>query len=315
VGILSLPFLAASQPAQKVFRVGHLAGGGRTPDGAPPGLLRQSMRGLGYNEGQNVTYEARFAEGKLERLPAMAAELVQLKVDVIVAQGGAATAAAKQTTSTIPIVMAPAAGDAVATGLIASPAHPGQNVTGLTDESVQLSAKRMELLKEAVPKAARIAVLWNDRGMSLRYREIENAARLLQVEVQAHGVREPDDFEVAFSKMARQRPDAMFLVADVMTIMNRKRFIEFAATQRIPAMHETDLHVRDGGLMSYGPTSEDDFRQAALYIDRILKGAKPADLPAQQPARYYLAVNLKTAATLGLTIPPSLLVRTDNLIQ
>jgi putative tryptophan/tyrosine transport system substrate-binding protein len=317
VGILSLPFLAASQPAQKVFRVGHLAGGGRTPDGAPPGLLRQSMRGLGYNEGQNVTYEARFAEGKLERLPAMAAELVQLKVNVIVAQGGAATAAAKQTTSTIPIVMAPAAGDAVATGLIASLAHPGQNVTGLTDESVQLSAKRMELLKEAVPKAARIAVLWNenDRGMSLRYREIEKAARLLQVEVQAHGVREPDDFEVAFSKMARQRPDAMFLVADVMTIMNRKRFIDFAATQRIPAMYETDLHVRDGGLMSYGPSSEDDFRQAALYIDRILKGAKPADLPAQQPARYYLAVNLKTAATLGLTIPPSLLVRTDNLIQ
>ena len=175
----------------------------------------------------------------------------------------------------------------------------------------------MELLKEAVPKAARIAVVWNatDQGMTLRYREIEKAARLLHVEVQAHGVREPDDFEVAFSAMARQRPDAMFLVADAMTIMNRKRFIEFASTQRIPAMYETDLYVRDGGLMSYGPSSEDDFRQAALYIDRILKGAKPADLPAQQPTRYYLTVNLKTAAALGLTIPPSLLLRANDVIQ
>ena len=161
--------------------------------------------------------------------------------------------------------MAPASGDAVATGMIASLARPGQNITGLTDESVQLSAKRMELLKEAVPKAARIAILWNanDQGMTLRYREIEKAARILHVEVQAHGVRDPDDFETAFSAMTRQRPDAMFLVADAITILHRKRFIEFAATQRIPAMYETDVHVRDGGLMSYGPNFEDSFRQAA----------------------------------------------------
>jgi putative ABC transport system substrate-binding protein len=317
VGTLTLPFLAASQPAQKVFRVGHLAAGGRTPDGAPPRALRESLRGLGYVEGQNIAYQARFAEAKVERLPDLAAELVRLKVDVLVTQGGLATAAAKQATSTIPIVMALASGDAVATGLIASLARPGKNITGLTDESVQLSAKRMEHLKEAVPKAARIAVLWNenDQGMTLRYREIEKAARLLQVEVQALGVREPDDFDGAFAKMARQRPDAMFLVADALTNLNRKRFIEFAATQRIPAMYETDLLVRDGGLMSYGPRIEDSFRQAALYVDRILKGAKPADLPAQQPTTYNLAVNLKTAATLGLTIPPSLLVRTDDLIQ
>ena len=317
VGILSLPFLAASQPAQKVFLIGHLAGGGRTPDGAPPGPLRESLRGLGYVEGQNIAYQARFADAKAERLPDLAAELIRLKIDVLVTQGGLATAAAKQATSTIPIVMALASGDAVATGLIASLARPGRNITGLTDESVLLSAKRMELLKEAVPKAARIAVLWNenDQGMTLRYREIEKAARLLQVEVQALGVREPDDFDAAFSKMARQRPDAMFLVADALTNVNRKRFIEFAATQRIPAMYETDLLVRDGGLMSYGPRIEDSFRQAALYVDRILKGAKPADLPAQQPTTYNLAVNLKTAATLGLTIPPSLLVRTNDLIQ
>ena len=315
--LLAMPFLAASQPAQKVFRVGHVAAGGRTPDGAPPRPLRDTLRGLGYIEGQNIVYEARFAEGKVERLPDMVAELIRLKVDVLVAQGGAVTAVAKQATSTIPIVMAPASGDAVATGWIASLARPGQNITGLTDESVQLSAKRMELLKEAVPKAARIAVLWNanDQGMTLRYREIEKAARILHVEVQAHGVRDPDDFETAFSAMTRQRPDAMFLVADAITIFHRKRFIEFAAAQHIPAMYETDLHVRDGGLMSYGPNFEDSFRQAAAYVDRILKGAKPADLPAQQPTTYLLAVNLKTAGTLGLTMPPSLLLRADEVVQ
>jgi putative ABC transport system substrate-binding protein len=315
--MLSAPFLAASQPAQKAFRVGYLAGGGRTPDGAAPGPFRESLRGLGYVEGQNIGYQVRFGEGKGDRLPGLAAELVRLKVDVLVTQGGAAAMAAKQATSTIPIVMALAAGDAVAAGLIASLARPGGNVTGLTDESVQLSAKRMELLKEAVPKAARIAVLWNanDQGMTLRYREIEKAARVLHVEVQALGVREPDDFDGAFSTMTRHRPDAMFLVADVLTIMNRKRLVEFAATQRIPAMYEFDFMVREGGLMSYGPSVADSFRQAALYVDRIFKGAKPADLPAQQPTTYNLAVNLKTAATLGLTIPPSLLVQTNDIIQ
>ena len=317
VTLLAMPFLAASQPAQKVFRVGHVAAGGRPADGPPPRPLREKLRELGYVEGQNIVYEARFAEGRVERLPDMMAELLRLKVDVLVTQGGAATAAAKQATSTLPIVMAPASGDAVATGMIASLARPGQNITGLTDESVQLSAKRMELLKEAVPKAARIAILWNsnDQGMTLRYREIEKAARILHVEVQAHGVRDPDDFDTAFSAMTRQRPDAMFLVADAITILHRKRFIEFAATQRIPAMYETDVHVRDGGLMSYGPNFEDSFRQAAVYVDRILKGAKPADLPAQQPTTYLLAVNLKTAATLGLTMPPSLLLRADEVVQ
>jgi ABC-type uncharacterized transport system substrate-binding protein len=317
VTLLALPLLAASQPAQKVFRVGLVAAGGRPPDGLPPRPLREKLRELGYVEGQNLVYEARFAEGKVERIPDMLAELIRLKVDVLVAQGGAVTAAAKQATSTIPIVMAPASGDAVATGIIASLARPGQNITGLTDESVLLSAKRMELLKEAVPKAARIAVLWNsnDQGMTLRYREIEKAARILHVEVQAHGVREPDDFETAFSAMTRQRPDAMFLVADAITTLHRKRFIEFAAAQRIPAMYEINVHVRDGGLISYGPNFEDSFRQAAVYVDRILKGAKPADLPAQQPTTYILAVNLKTAATLGLTLPPSVLLRADEVVQ
>ena len=317
VGMLTHPILAAEQPTQKAFRVGLLAAGARTPDGAPPTALRGALREIGYVEGQNVTYEARFAEAKMERLPSLAAELVQLKVDVILTQGGLAAMAAKEATSSIPIVIAPAVGDAVALGWIASLPRPGGNVTGLSDESVQLSAKRMQLLKEAVPKAVRIAVLWNanDPGMTLRYREIEKAAQILHVEVQAFGVREPEDFVGAFSSMTSRPPDAIFLVADPLTTMHRKRFIEFAATHRIPAMYEFDFIVRDGGLMSYGPSFEDSFRRAAYYIDRILKGVKPADLPAEQPTRYYLTVNLTTAAALGVTIPQSVLIRADDVIR
>jgi putative ABC transport system substrate-binding protein len=308
---------AAAQAPQRIFRVGHLSAGGRTPDGAPLRSLREALRELGYVEGQNIVYEARFAEGKFERLPELAADLVRLKVDVIVAQGGASTEAARRATSTIPIVMAPASGDAVAVGWIATLARPGGNVTGLSDESIQLSAKRMELLKEAVPQAASIAVIWNagDQGMTLRYREIEKAARTLRVEVQPLGVRGPEDFAVAFTTMTRRKPDAMFLVADALTSINRKQFIDFAASSGIPAMYESSAIVREGGLMSYGYSFDDQFREAARYVDRILKGAKAADLPAAQPTRYYLAVNRKTAATLGLTIPPSLLLRTDELVE
>jgi putative ABC transport system substrate-binding protein len=306
-----------AQPTQKVFRIGYLAVGGRTADGAPPGPLRENLRALGYVEGRNLAYESRFAEGSLDRLPGLAAELVRLKVDLIATNGGPATLAAKRATATVPIVMATFGGDAVETGLIASLARPGGNVTGLTDESIQLSAKRMELLKEAVPRATVIAVLWNanDEGMTLRYREVEKAARGLRVEVQALGVRAPDDFAAAFSAMAQRRPDAMFLVADGLTTANRKRFVDFAAAHRIPAMYEWNFIVREGGLMSYGVSVEDSLRAAARYIDRILKGANPAELPAEQPTKYYFTVNLKTAATLGLVVPPSLLVRTDETVE
>ena len=316
IGLLvALP--AAAQAPKKVFRVGHLAAPGKTPDGGPPRALVDALRALGYVEGGNVAYEARFAEGKLERLPELAAELVRLKMDVIVAQGGSATEAARRATTTIPIIMAPASGDAVAVGWISTLARPGGNITGLSDESVQLSAKRMEILKEAVPQAAVIAIVWNanDHGMTLRYREIEKAARTLRVEVQPLGLRDVEDFTGAFEAMTRRKPDAMFVVADVLTTMNRRRFVEFAATHRIPAIYETSVIVREGGLMSYGPSFEDGFREAAGYIDRIFKGAKPVDLPAVQPTRYYLAVNLKAAAALGLTMPQSLLLRTDELIQ
>jgi putative ABC transport system substrate-binding protein len=306
-----------AQAPGKTVRVALLASGGRTPDGQPPRALREALRPLGCVEGQHVVYEARFAEGRLDRLPALAAELVRRKVDVIVAQGGMAARAAKRATATIPIVVAPASGDLVATGLIAGLARPGGNVTGLSDESVQLSAKRMEILKEAIPQAARMAVLRNagDEGMTLRYREIERAARVLGVEVQALGVREPADFPGAFAAMTRQRPDALFVVTDALTNVNRRMVLEFAATQRIPAMYELSVFVRDGGFMSYGPSAEDMFGRAAAHIDRILKGVRPGELPAEQPTRYYLTLNLKAAAALGLAVPPALLLRADDVVQ
>jgi putative ABC transport system substrate-binding protein len=317
LGLITLWDPAAAQSPPKIFRVGHLAAPARTPDGAPPRALREALRELGYVEGQNIVYDARFAEGNFERLPDLALELVQLHVDVIVAQGGKATEAARRATTTIPIVMAPASGDAVAVGWIATLAHPGANITGLSDESVQLSAKRMELLKEAVPKATLIAIVWNeaDYGMTLRYREIEKAANILHVEVQAVRVRGPEDFPAAFATMTTRRPDAMFLVADALTNVNRKQFVDFAAANRIPAMYESSLIVREGGLMSYGTIPDDEFREAARYIDRIFRGEKPADLPAAQPRRYYLTVNRKTATALGLPLPPPLLMRADEVIE
>ena len=314
---LATPVVACAQTASKVFHVGYLVSGGRTPDCGPPGPLREALRTLGYVEGRNIAFEVRFAEGKLYRLPSLAAELVGLKPDVIATQGGLATVAAKQATTTIPIVMALSSGDAVAVGWIASLARPGGNVTGMSDEVVQLSAKRMEILKEAAPHATRIAVVWNreDAGMTLRYREIEKAARTLNVDVQALGVREPGDFQAAFTEMTRRRPDAIFVVLDALTNVNRKHLIEFAAAQRIPAMYEAGFFVQDGGLMSYGPSAQDEFRRVAAYIDRILKGAKPGDLPAEQPTRYYLTINMKAAAAIGLTVPPSLLLRADDVVQ
>lgn len=210
-----------------------------------------------------------------------------------------------------------AAGDAVGTGLIASLGRPGGNVTGITDQSAELSAKRLELLKAAVPMASRVAVVWNadDRAMTYRYHEIERAADILHVTVLPLGVREPDDFDMAFAAMTHERPDALLMVTDALTALNRKRVIEFAATQRIPAMYEYTYLVRDGGMMSYGPNIDDNFRRAAVYVDKILKGAKPRELSAEQPTRYYLFINLKTANALGLTIPQSLLLRADEVIK
>jgi putative ABC transport system substrate-binding protein len=313
----TVPGIANSQPAGTVYRVGILAGGGAPPDGAVPASLRQALRDLGYVEGKNIAYTGRWANAKLERLPELAAELVKLKVDAIVTQGGPATETAKKATATIPIIMGGPAGDAVAMGVIASLARPGGNVTGLSDDAGPLSAKRMEILKETVPKAKRIAILWNmdDNAMTLRYREIDKAARMLQVTVQPLGVREPNDFATAFDAMTRERPDALFLVADALTGLNRKRVIDFAEMHRIPAMYETGFYVQSGGLMSYGPNLDDGLRVVARHLDRIFKGAKPGDLPVEQPTRYYLAINLKTAKALGLTVPQAILLRADEIIE
>ena len=316
LGLAAAPLTAGAQQRGKTWRIGFLSGGARPPDGAPPLPLRQALQELGYVEQQNVAYLGRWADAKQERLPGLAAELVELKVDVIVTVGGPASAAAKQATSSIPIVLA-LVGDADGIGLIESLARPGGNVTGVTDQSVELSAKRLEFLTAAVPKAAHIAVLWNadDRGMTLRYREVEKAAQKLRVTVQPLGVREPNDFDTAFSAMTLHRPDALFLVTDALTLLNRKRVIDFALVHRIPAMYEYSFLVQDGGLMSYGASQDDNYRRAASYVDRIFKGATPSALPVERPSRYYLTINLKTARALGLTIPPTLLLRADQVIE
>lgn len=314
-GLAETPLDAIAQP-RRTWRVGLLSGGARPPDEALPAPLRDALRALGYVEGQNVTYAGRWAEARQERLSALAAELVGLPVDVIVTVGGPSTGAAKRASPSVPVVMAQV-GDADGLGLIESLARPGGHVTGVTDQSVELSAKRLEYIKEAIPKASRIAVLWNadDRGMTMRYREVEKAAQALRVTVQPLGVREPDDFETAFAAMVQSRPDALFLVTDALTLLNRKRVIEFAAQHRVPAMYEFSTLVRDGGLMSYGANQDDNYRKAATYVDRIFKGAAPSTLPVERPERYYLTVNLKTAKALGLTLPSSLLLRADEVIE
>jgi putative ABC transport system substrate-binding protein len=314
--LLAAPFASHAQKPAKVWRIGYLAGVARPPDGVPPTALRQALQELGYVIDKNVTYTGRWAEGKSERMPGLAAELVGLNVDLLLTFGAPAAAAAKEATSTIPIVVV-GVGDAVGTGLVTNLARPGGNITGITDQATELSAKRLGLLKEAVPRATRIAVLWNasDQAMTLRYREIERAARVLRVTVQPLGVREPDDIDEALSTMTRERPDAFFMVSDALTTLNRKRILDFATTHRIPAMYEFSLLVRDGGLMSYGPSLDDMFGRSAVYVDKILKGEKPGELSLEQPTRFYLFVNLKTAKELGLTIPEPVLLRADEVIQ
>jgi putative ABC transport system substrate-binding protein len=282
-----LPRASHPQPSRKVWHIGYLSAGPRTQDGAPPRAFREALRELGYVESQNVTY-----------------------------RGGPTAQALKLATSTVPIVFA-GAGDPVGVGLVPSLSRPGANITGISAQATELSAKRLELLKEMVPAATRIAVLWNasDPAMTLRYGEIERAAPVLRVAVQPLGVREPDDFASAFAAMTKDRPHALFLITDSLTLLNRKRVLEFAAAHAIPAIYEFGYLVRDGGLMSYGPDDADTLKRAALFIDRILKGAKPGDLPVEQPTRYYLLINLKTARALGLAVPQSLLLSADEVIR
>jgi putative ABC transport system substrate-binding protein len=268
-------------------------------------------------EGQNIAIEYRYAEGKFERLPDLAAELVRMKVDVIVTHTTQAIQAAKRTTSQIPIVAA-SAGDLVGTGLVASLARPGGNITGLSLLAPELAGKRLELLKETLPRFSRVAVLWNSPSVAMRltFREAQVAAGVLglafiSLEVQGN----PEDFERVFSTIPRERPDGLFVTLDGFTTSYRRRIVELAAKHQLPAIYELREFVDAGGLMSYGPSVRDMWRRAATYVDKILKGTKPADLPVEQPTRFELIINLKTAKALGLTIPPSVLIRVDHVIQ
>jgi putative ABC transport system substrate-binding protein len=301
---------------QKPYRIGFLGAGARPSDGLPPIALRSALEALGYREGNDYSFVGRWADARRDQLPALAAELVALNVDIIVTQGSSAAIAAHNATSKIPIVMT-LSGDPVGVGLIASLAHPGGNVTGITDDATALSAKRLQLLKQMLPTASTIAILWNagDLAMNLRVQEIDRAANVLGVSLRKYGVREPDDFEMAFKAMDRQRPDALFMVTDAFTNLNRRLVLDFVEKRRIPAMYEYGSLVRDGGLIAYGPSLEDMFQRAAIFIDKMLKGVEVSDLPVEEPTKFYLLINLRTAKALGLTIPQSLLLRADEVIQ
>jgi putative ABC transport system substrate-binding protein len=316
LSLLGMPPVAEVQQAAKVPRIGYL---GTSSASAVPHVLdafRQGLRELGYLEGQNIVIEYRWAEGRSERLPGLAAELVRLNVDVIVAPNTQAALAAKNATRTIPIVFAGVA-DPAGTGLIASVARPGGNVTGLSFLSPELGAKQLELLKEAVPKASRIAVLWNpgNPGLALTLRETEVAAKALAVQLQIREARGPNEIDSAFSAMTRERPGALLVLGDAVFLLHRTRLADLATRSRLPAMYNFREFVDAGGLMAYAANLADLFRRAAAYVDKILKGAKPPDLPVEQPMKFELVVNLKTAKALGLTIPQSVLIRADHVIE
>jgi putative ABC transport system substrate-binding protein len=312
---LALPRTGWAQ-GTKQWRIGYLSGGPRPADGSVPGALRLGLAELGYVDGRNLQFEGRWSQGDLKRLPVLAAELVAAHVNAVVAVGFPPALAMHQATNSVPVVLV-SAGDAVGSGLVRSLAHPGGNITGLSDMSIELAAKRLEVLKDAVPKARRIAVLWNqdDQAMTLRFQQIESAARALAVEVNALGVRNTADFDAAFAAMSRERPDAMFVVSDILTSGHRRRIIDYAAANRIPTMYEFGSYVQDGGLMAYGPSIEDTFHRAAYYIDRILKGTKAAELPMEQPTRTYLTINVATAKAMGLPISQTMLFRADKVIE
>ena len=305
--------LEAQQPAK--IRIGLLTGAAppRTSAATP---FEQGLRQLGYVEGQNITIERRYSSGQIHRLPELASELARLPVDLILAQSFPAALAAKEVTRTIPVVVM-GAGDPVATGLVASFARPGGNITGVSAQETELSGKRLELLKEVFPRLSRSAVLWNaaDLGMTLKFREVERAAQSLRVAVLASAVREPKDFDGAFAEMMRKRPDALFVITDPLTNINRKQLFELVTKNRLPTMYENSSYVDDGGLMAYGPSQSEILQRALHHIDKILKGAKPAELPIEQPTKFELIFNLKAAKQIGLTIPPNVLTRADRVIK
>jgi putative ABC transport system substrate-binding protein len=313
LGALTVPPAADAQPLPKIPRIGVLASS--SPSYGTPLLeaFRQGLRDLGYRD---VVIEARWAEGRLERLPDLATELVRLKVDIIISAGTAGPLAAKHATSTIPIVMI-GAGDPVASGLVASLARPGGNVTGTSMTARELGGKRLQLLKEAVPGLSRVAVLWNPLNPDSTFvvSGTEMAARTLGIQVQSLEVRSPEDFDIVFAGITRGRADALMTVDDPLMFVHAPRIVDFATKSRRPAIYGAREYAEGGGLMAYGPRTVEAFRRTLTYVDRILKGAKPAELPVMEPTQFELVINLHTAKALGLTIPQSLLLQADRVVQ
>jgi ABC-type uncharacterized transport system substrate-binding protein len=309
---------AQAQQPKKVFRIGYLSGQDPASESARSEPFRLALRELGYIEGQNIAIEYQNAEGKLDRYPKLAAELVRLKVDIIVTTGGSPTLAAKNATKTIPIVMLGISADPVEAGLVESLARPGGNVTGITTLSRELGGKRLELLKEAVPKIARVVVLYDQavRAAVIEVKEVlPVAARALQLNIQPWEVRAADSFEKVFAALNKERPEGLYVTSGALMNANGKRIADFALKSRLPSVYSTREAIDAGGLMYYGTDLVDSYRRTATYVDKILKGATPADLPVQRPTKFELAINLKTAKQIGMTIPQSMLYRADKVIK
>jgi ABC-type uncharacterized transport system substrate-binding protein len=308
---------ARAQQAGKMARVGWLSPGSAASDDAFLASFRDGLRQLGWAVGQNVTIESRWAEGKFERLPDLAMELVQLKPDVIVASVTQASLAAKRATTTIPIVMV-GVGDPLGSGLVASLARPGGNITGPSSMLAEASAKQLALLKETVPKALLVAVLWNPANpvwQAAALKQTEAAAQAMDLRLRLLEARDPGEIEAAFAAMARERVGALFVPADIIFVRHTKLMADLAAKHRLPAMFGFREHVEAGGLMSYAASFPVMFRRAATFVDKILKGAKPGDLPVEQPTKFELVINLKTARALGIAVPQSVLQLADEVIQ
>ncbi len=316
LGPLTGPVAAEAQQAKKVPRIGVLSPFSPSDTARWHQAFRQGLHDLGWVEGKNISIEYRYAEGRNDRLPDLAADLVRLEVDIIVAAVATDALVVQKATRTIPIVVA-SAGDPVASGLVESLARPGGNITGLSQMAPELAGKRLELLKEIVPKLSRVAVLWNpqDRGSTLSWKEIQPPARELRVQLHSLEVRSPNDFDKAFKDATSARAGALAIMPDPVFAANLKRVADLAAKSRLPSIFHLREFADSGGLMAYGVDRSDMFRRAATYVDKILKGAKPADLPVEQPTRFELIINMKTAKALGLSIPQSVLIRADQVIQ
>jgi putative ABC transport system substrate-binding protein len=314
--VLLITGLVEAQQSNKVPRIGYVDAGSPATTGHRAEAFVQGLRDLGYVEGQNILIEYRWAGGKLERLPAFVEDIVRLKVDVIVSSATPAIRLAKEQTSTIPIVMAGVT-DPVGVGFVTSLSHPGGNITGLTHLSPDLSGKRLELLKEVVPRLRRVAVLWNPDhpGQPAAFKDTRVAAQALKVTVISIETRNKEEIERALSGIGKERPQGLFELPDPLTFFNRELITQFAAKHKLPAMYSFREYVDAGGLMSYGTSFPDLFRRAATFVDKILKGARPADLPVEQPMKFEFVINLKAAKQIGLAIPPNVLARADKVIK